>query len=46
MQIAAQYNVKGASGLITKAVDVAQSYREYGIKAGVPENGLSGLKMK
>ena len=40
MEIAARYNVKGASGLITKAVDVAQSYREYGIKAGVPEKWI------
>lgn len=37
LALAARFNIKGASGIIDKAVDVVTDYRKFAIEAGVPE---------
>lgn len=44
MEVAARYNIKGASGIIESAVSTVKNYRRYAEQAGVPDLWINRIE--
>lgn len=44
IEVAARFNIKGATAIIEKCVETVTNYREYALKANVPEPWIKKIE--